>query len=180
MSTVTLKIGAKSYTVACGDGEEAHIAKLGSMIDAKFTQMGDNLAPQEVQNFLFASLILADEVHEAQKASDTQAAGTPTAAPVPEPFEPKDNQEAAGQANAKEAELRAEIEQLNELQAMLEAERDALAAELKTAKEAAQEAASDDQQTDMFGQDVFAARLEALASQAEACAEALEGSAPNA
>ena len=32
MSTVTLNIGPKTYTVACADGEEAHIEGLGAMI----------------------------------------------------------------------------------------------------------------------------------------------------
>ncbi len=185
MSTVTLQIGGKSYAVACADGEEAHIAKLGAMIDAKFAQMGDNLAPQEVQNFLFASLILADEVHEAQKGSP------PAATPAPEgPDEDKGK-------GGKKSELRAEIEQLKHDQAELQHERDVLARQLKEAQElvetataAAEQAAADaakqqpdeaadsDQQHDMFGEDVLAARLEALASQAEACAEALEGTAP--
>jgi cell division protein ZapA len=32
MSTVTLTIGPKTYTIACADGEEPHIEKLGAMI----------------------------------------------------------------------------------------------------------------------------------------------------
>ena len=184
MSTVTLQIGGKSYAVACADGEEQHIAKLGSMIDEKFAHMGDNLAPQEVQNFLFASLILADELHEAKKA--------PAPAPAHEPDDDDDDK-----PNGKKKELRAEIDQLRKLQASLEAERDSLADQLKAAKDetqsvvdaavaaaaeeaarkataAAQEEAANAQQTDMFGQDVLAARIEALAAKAESCAEALE------
>ena len=61
MSTVALRIGGKNYTVACADGEEAHLAKLGAMVDAKLRQMEGNLAPQEAQNLLFAALLLADE-----------------------------------------------------------------------------------------------------------------------
>ena len=66
MSEVTLKIGGRSYNVACRDGEEAHILHLGTMIDAKIEAMGANRAPQESQNLLFAALFLADELHEAR------------------------------------------------------------------------------------------------------------------
>ena len=66
MSEVTLRIGGRNYTVACQDGEEAHILKLGSMIDAKIEAMGSNRSPQESQNLLFAALFLADELHEAK------------------------------------------------------------------------------------------------------------------
>lgn len=167
MSTVTLQIGGKSYAVACADGEESHIAKLGSMIDAKFAQMGDNLAPQEVQNFLFASLILADELHEAKQAS---------AAPASTPSPSADD--ADDKPKGKKSELRAEIDQLKLVQASLESERDSLAEKLKAAEEVAHAATENADQHDMFGQDVLAARLESLAAQAEACAEALESDAP--
>jgi len=71
MSTVALRIGGKSYTVACADGEEAHLAKLGAMVDEKLRQMEGNLALQEAQNLLFAAILLADELHEARASSGT-------------------------------------------------------------------------------------------------------------
>lgn len=74
MSEVTLRIGGRSYNVACQDGEEAHILHLGSMIDAKLEAMGDNLSPQDSQNLLFAALFLADEVHEARAKAEKNEA----------------------------------------------------------------------------------------------------------
>ncbi len=65
MSQVTLTIGGKPHRVSCADGEEAHITKLGAMIDDRLTAMGANLSAQDSQNLLFAALILADELHEA-------------------------------------------------------------------------------------------------------------------
>lgn len=67
MSTVTLTIGPKSYTVACADGQEAHIQALGAMIAEKYAQLGQSRAPLEAQNLLFAALFLADELAEARK-----------------------------------------------------------------------------------------------------------------
>jgi len=65
MSNVTVTIGGRHYTVACAAGEEQHIEMLGRTIDGK---LGDlNLAGQsEARTLLFASLLLADELHEAQ------------------------------------------------------------------------------------------------------------------
>ncbi len=68
MSEVTLAIGGRRYTVACAEGEEAHIMKLGESIDAKLQQMGKLTVPDS-QIMLFAALLLADELHEAKAAA---------------------------------------------------------------------------------------------------------------
>ncbi|MEP2552297.1 MAG: cell division protein ZapA, partial [Marinomonas sp.] len=67
MSQVTLQILGRPYTVACAEGQEAHIEKLGGMIAAKLDGM-DQTAPQPDQNLLFAALFLADELEETRKA----------------------------------------------------------------------------------------------------------------
>ena len=66
MSDVTLKVGGRKYTVACQDGQEAHIERLAGVIDNKLSTMGANLSSQEAKNLLFAALLLADELDEAQ------------------------------------------------------------------------------------------------------------------
>ncbi|MDG2002984.1 MAG: cell division protein ZapA [Novosphingobium sp.] len=66
MSNVTLTIGGRTFTVATAKGEEAHIAGLGRMIDAKLSAMGEQAALSESRMLLFAALLLADELHEAQ------------------------------------------------------------------------------------------------------------------
>jgi len=73
MSEVTLSIGGRDYAVACADGEETHIARLGETIDAKLQQLGGNLSARDAQNLLFAALLLADELHE-QRATVSEAA----------------------------------------------------------------------------------------------------------
>ncbi|QYU70406.1 cell division protein ZapA [Leptolyngbya sp. 15MV] len=73
MSEVTLSIGSRRYTVACAAGEEAHVARLGAAVDAKLVEMGDNLAPQEAQNLLFAALLIADDLHQARKGGGAGA-----------------------------------------------------------------------------------------------------------
>ena len=80
MSEVRLVIGGKAYTIACADGQEDHVGRLGALVDAKLTEFGPNRAPQESQNLLFAALFLADELTEARKrGGDAGPAVTPQA-----------------------------------------------------------------------------------------------------
>ncbi|MDE2436787.1 MAG: cell division protein ZapA [Sphingomonadales bacterium] len=78
MSNLTLQIGGRAYTVACAEGEEAHVTALGRTIADKVEQMG--AGQSEARQLLFAALILADELHEARSragapaTSDSQAA----------------------------------------------------------------------------------------------------------
>lgn len=74
MSTVTLSIGPKSYSVVCADGQEAHIEALGAMIAEKYAQLGSARAPLEAQNLLFSALFLADELAELRKRAAPAAA----------------------------------------------------------------------------------------------------------
>ncbi|MBC2668178.1 cell division protein ZapA [Novosphingobium piscinae] len=77
MSNVTLQIGGRSFTVACAAGEEAHIARLGQLIDGKLQAMGGVAGQTETRMLLFAALLLADELHEIRHG------GAAPAAPVP-------------------------------------------------------------------------------------------------
>ena len=74
MSNVTLKISGRNYAVACAPGEEAHIMELGELIDGKVTSMGTAGGQNEIRSLLFASLLLADEVHDLRKARPAAAA----------------------------------------------------------------------------------------------------------
>lgn len=152
MSTVALRIGGKNYTVACADGEEAHLAKLGAMVDAKLRQMEGNLAPQEAQNLLFAALLLADELHEAHGGEVATTAGGPDRITELE-------SDLAAATRARD-ELALELDALR-------AERDALANDLGKVQPAPDA-------------DGLAARLEQLATLIENCADTLEHAAASA
>ncbi len=73
MSNVTLTIGSRSFTVACADGEEAHVARLGRLIDEKVAAAGAQ-GQTETRMLLFGALLLADEVHELRNSAGNQAA----------------------------------------------------------------------------------------------------------
>ncbi|MFM7377431.1 MAG: cell division protein ZapA [Erythrobacter sp.] len=166
MSTVTLSIGPKTYTVACADGQEAHIRALGAMIAENYAQLGSARAPLEAQNLLFAALFMADELDQARK----RVAEIPEPAPAPEPDT-------------------AELDAARETIARLEAElAEARAAAARPAPEAEAPASAPVPQFDLFGGPPaasaadadLAARLEALAAAAEAGAAALEAAAASA
>ena len=74
MSNVTLTIGGRHYTVACGEGEEDHIEKLGRLIDGKISSLPNMAGQSEPRTLLFAALLLADEVDEL-KSRKAPAAG---------------------------------------------------------------------------------------------------------
>lgn len=66
MSNVTVSIGGRPYTLACAPGEENHIEMLGRSIDHKLQGMASLSGQSEARTLLFAALLLADELHEAQ------------------------------------------------------------------------------------------------------------------
>lgn len=83
MSNVNVSIAGRQYTVACAPGEENHIETLGRSIDHKLQGLPSLSGQSEARTLLFAALLLADELHEAQSgrapapaADDGAAAAT--------------------------------------------------------------------------------------------------------
>jgi cell division protein ZapA len=67
MASVEIEIAGRTYPVACRDGEEAHLRSLASLVDRKARDaMGALGSMGETRQFLFASLLLADELNEAR------------------------------------------------------------------------------------------------------------------
>ena len=85
MSDVTIRIGGRNYTVACGPGEEARIAALGDMVDGKLTQIPNLSAQSEARMLLYATLLLADELQEAGNAPAPASATAPAPTSSPDP-----------------------------------------------------------------------------------------------
>lgn len=81
MSNVTLEIAGRRYTVACAAGEEAHIEMLGASISGKLAALPGMSGQSEPRTLLFAALLLADELHEAQ-AKLVAAKPPPVAQPL--------------------------------------------------------------------------------------------------
>lgn len=74
MAQMKLEIGGRTFLVTCQDGEESHLTKLAAMVDRKARESGDPAGLTESRMLLFTSLLLADELHGAQAAPNTDAA----------------------------------------------------------------------------------------------------------
>lgn len=67
MKDVKLQIAGRDYMVACAPGEEQHLAMLGQMIDDKIAALPNLAGQSDTRRFLYAALLLADELHERQQ-----------------------------------------------------------------------------------------------------------------
>lgn len=204
MSEVSLAIGGRTYKVACAEGEEAHVTRLGQAIDAKLQSM-PQLSAQDAQNLLFGALLLADELHDLRNAQTAAAAEAEEAKAEAERLraeaesarnkadklaaqviEAEDHQQAIERLRSELDELRqAEADMGHELQAAQTAEaelREQLAAlanereELRRQVEAAQNTPG----AELIGDPDLAPALERFAELLETCADKLEGRAASA
>jgi len=63
MASVELEVGGRKYTLACRDGEEAHLRSVAAVVDRKAREAGSALGNLgEARQLLFAALLLADEL----------------------------------------------------------------------------------------------------------------------
>jgi cell division protein ZapA len=79
MADVRLNIASREYIVTCRDGEEPRLLSLGAMVDDMVKEAGGAAGGlNESRQLLFASLLLADKLHDqgivkANGTSNTQA-----------------------------------------------------------------------------------------------------------
>ncbi len=70
MAEVTLNVAGYSYQVACRDGEEAHLQRLGALVDAKAGQARAAVGnASEVRQLLLSALLFADEAFEGKSTT---------------------------------------------------------------------------------------------------------------
>ncbi len=70
MAEVSLSVGGYHYQVACRDGEEAHLQRLGELVDTKAREARSAVGnASEVRQLLLSALLFADEALEENRAS---------------------------------------------------------------------------------------------------------------
>ena len=187
MTQVRIKIGPRTYSIACGPGDEEKVERFGRLIDENYAKLGTARAAQEADNLVFAALFMADELDEArtainnasleigeikqklQRAEDDAANAAKKAA--------SQNEHESERNGSAKAELRAEIETLRKAEERARKDNAGLKAQLSVWEERARH------QHDLFGgpaedaalSQAIAEKLEALAIRAEATATMLEG-----
>jgi cell division protein ZapA len=76
MADVRLSIAGREYIVTCKNGEEERLNALGNLVDTKAREAGGSTGGlNESRQLLFASLLLADQIYDAQP--NTTLAVTP-------------------------------------------------------------------------------------------------------
>ncbi|HZG46469.1 MAG TPA: cell division protein ZapA [Allosphingosinicella sp.] len=68
MANIEIEIAARRYAVACRDGEEEHLRSVAALVDKRARDAGQALGQLgEARLLLFTSLLLADDLKEAQE-----------------------------------------------------------------------------------------------------------------
>jgi cell division protein ZapA len=79
---VELTIAGRTYQVACREGEEESLQTAARMVDAKSREALSGLGTlSEARQFLFASLLLADQLMEKNPSAVPPAPAPPQPAP---------------------------------------------------------------------------------------------------
>ena len=81
MAEVNVDINGRRYQLACDDGQEDHVRRLGSYVDGKVRQMADQVGQVgEPRLLLMASLLIADELQEARQSGGSNGGGAAASA----------------------------------------------------------------------------------------------------
>ena len=84
-SLIDLSIAGRTYQVACRDGEEENLRAAARLVDGKSREALAGLGTlSEARQFLFASLLLADQLID----DKPEAAAAPPPPPPPQPARP--------------------------------------------------------------------------------------------
>ena len=79
MANIDVDIAGRRYSVACRDGEEAHLRSLAAVVDRRAHDAAEALGSlTETRQLLFAALLIADDLKEVRAG-----AGLPDPAPPP-------------------------------------------------------------------------------------------------
>jgi cell division protein ZapA len=88
MAQVTLRINGYAYTVGCQDGEEQHLQAMAGEVDRRIETIKASAGPSgEARMLVMASLLMADDLYELNKALKAAQAGEH---PDPSPAQPAD------------------------------------------------------------------------------------------
>lgn len=89
MATVTVEVNGRPYAVGCADGQEERVRILARQFDANVRQIAADVGQVgDLRLFLMASLILADELHEARLQLESGSAAPAPDGPVKAPPPP--------------------------------------------------------------------------------------------
>lgn len=72
MAQVSITLRGRSYQIACDDGQEAHLSRLGRYLDERATQLLQSTGPvSDSMLLVMVSLLIADELSDAAGELET-------------------------------------------------------------------------------------------------------------
>jgi len=81
VAQVTVSINDRKYTVACDDGQEAHLTRLGGYIDRRVSELVAAVGQiGDAKLLVMVSLLVADELSDVYAENETLKAGKGAAA----------------------------------------------------------------------------------------------------
>lgn len=66
MARVDISLGGRHYPIACDDGQEDRVRRIAAYIDEKISSMGSLAGATDTHVLVMASLMLGDELFDAQ------------------------------------------------------------------------------------------------------------------
>jgi cell division protein ZapA len=76
MAQVNISINGRAYEIACGDGEEAHVIKLGKYIDDKISELVAQMGQVgDARLLVMTALLITDELSDAYAKLESTGAG---------------------------------------------------------------------------------------------------------
>jgi len=76
MPLVNVMVNGRAYTIACDDGEEAHLKELAAHVDEKAREVLASVGQVgDARMLLMAALLIADEQHELSGKAQPGSAG---------------------------------------------------------------------------------------------------------
>lgn len=76
MPLVNVMVNGRAYTIACDDGEEAHLKELAAHVDEKAREVLASVGQVgDARMLLMAALLIADEQHELSSKTQSGSAG---------------------------------------------------------------------------------------------------------
>ena len=76
MAQVTVTINDRRYNVACDDGQEAHLSRLGAYVDRRVSELLAAVGQVgDAKLLVMVSLLVADELSDAYAEMDTLKSG---------------------------------------------------------------------------------------------------------
>jgi cell division protein ZapA len=76
MAQVNISINGRNYEIACDDGEEAHVLKLGKYIDDKIAELVARMGQVgDTRLLVMTALLITDELSDAYAKLESDGAG---------------------------------------------------------------------------------------------------------